>query len=72
MPINIPKTQKTSGSLSNFYLDNWEKGGIEINILYLIPYNLQRLTQGPIGFRKQRYYNKLSFCFSVRSQNIKD
>ncbi len=52
MLANAPKSQKTSGVLSNFYVDDWEKRGIGIGTLYLVSCNLQRSDQGLTGLKK--------------------
>ncbi len=42
MSISVPKSQKTSGGLDNFYVNDWkEKGGrIRMSTLYLVSRNL--------------------------------
>ncbi len=41
MLTSIQKSQKTSDSLSNFYIDNWKKNGeVEIGTLHLESYDL--------------------------------
>ncbi len=68
MPTSILKSQNTSDNLDNLYIDDWKKNRrkIEIDTLYLIFHNLQRLDWGPTRFRKQSQCNKPSFYFLVR------
>lgn len=61
MPTSVLKSKKTSGSLSNHYIDNRQE-----NRLYLVFYDFQKIDKGPTRLKKQNYCNKLSFCSSIR------
>lgn len=45
MPISILKSQKTSSSLSNFYINYCKEEGIRVGTLYLIFYNLEKVDK---------------------------
>ncbi len=74
MPINASKSQKTSGSLGNFYINNRQinEGRIGVGTLYSISRDLQRLDRGLTQLKKQSQYNETSFCLLVRSQDLKE
>ena len=74
MPINTPKSQKTSGSFGNFYIDNWQKNRKKsrLNTLYLLSHNFQRSDKGFTRLKKQSQCNKPNFYLLIRPQNLKN
>lgn len=53
--ISNPKNKKTSSSLNDLYVNNWQENGekIRIDTLYSVFYNLYRLDKDPIRLKKQ-------------------
>ncbi len=69
----VLRSQKMSDSLGNFYFNDCNKNrGDEIDTLYLVSYDFQRLNKDPTGFKKRSQYNKPSFCSLVRFKNMKN
>ncbi len=52
--ISIPRSQKISSGLDNFYVNDWELGGwIETNILYLVSDNFSKYHESFTRLGKQ-------------------
>ncbi len=74
MQINTLKSQKTSGGLSNLYVNDWEDKKnkiIRMGTLYLVSCYLQGLDWGPAELKKWSQCNESSFYLSVRPQDLK-
>lgn len=66
--INMLKSHKISNNLVNFHVDNWEqKTRISMGTLHLVSHNLQKLTRGLIGLKKQSQYNNPGFCLLIKA-----
>ena len=54
MPISVTKSQKTSSSLGNFYVNNWQENirKIQTGTLYLVSRHFQGLDSGLTQFKK--------------------
>ncbi len=53
MLISTPKSQKTSGGLGNFHVNDWESGGkIRTGILHLVSRLLQGSDKDPTRLKK--------------------
>ena len=73
MQISALKSQKTSGDLSNLYVNDWEKRGrIRTVILYLVSHHFQRLDWGPTELRKWSQLNEAGFRSLTRPQDLKN
>ena len=73
MQTSALKSQKTSDSLGDLYVDDWEKWRrIGTSILYLVFCHFQRSDWGFIKFKKQGQRDKLDFCLQTRPQDLKD
>ncbi len=72
MQINVPKRRKTSDSLGGLHVDDWENGGIGMDILYLISRHLQRPDWGPAELKKRSQCNESSFRIAARPQDLQD
>ena len=73
MQISILKSQKTSSSLGNLYVGDWEKGGkIRASALHLISRYFQGSNWDLAGLKKWGQRNKLSFYLPTRPQDLKN
>lgn len=73
MLTDILKREKISGDLGNFYVNNWEDGGIiEMDTLYFISRDFQKRNKDPTGHKKQSQCNEPGLCPLVWFQNTKN
>ncbi len=75
MQTSVQKSQKTSGGLGNFYVNDWQENGgrirrIGTSTLYLVFRHLQRSDWGPARLKKRSQCNESSFRSIAKSQDL--
>ncbi len=74
MPLSVQTSQKTSGSLSNLHVNDWQENGrrIRADTLHSVSRYFQEPDWGPAGLRKRTQCNKSGFCIAAKPQDPQD